>query len=1236
MQLFKRVSAVLLVLAVLLSCCGSVFAAEIAELEAPPEETNTDELPEETVENEPQVDEPDALWDSKFHWRDGIPASVIAASEDGAVTASVYLPECSLTDDVSASVSWHDPDEEETDSILNAVGELILSSLPEELAGEMTVEDLGDISYMVGTTMSVHLELTGAAMDSPSDYYYAKLFFEEPIQLEETQNLMVFRKTADGILIPLYPETTETDARVDGVYWWDAVNHFGSGEFYVAVVENIDYSIQPASDSNQVASGIESPSHGTAIPSPGGPGDNNGSGSYCICSGVEMQVVYYKYKDTNNATKAHGNIVSTLQAPETTAYDINGNKVRTIYDGVTFNKNQFVMFPGFSWGNSAVYRVTWPYTSATYPESLSTTNRWDQWGTYRANWGKDLSTRIPPFGTVTNPAVDKFLRYIILSPYNRDMVINGTDYNYLAQWDRSDVDRDNSLFEQVLAELISGSEYTTAVTNYKKAIQGQLPTNSEALIPAIIWTWIGGDSATFGNNSEKYMTMYTGYGLWNHKSGGDNLPSNNHWWYTPFNSASSASATCPFGSRHGVGEFACRIAFGTGHSHCGNVFWTQEAPYLNGVGIVNRISKTDATGKTGPYYYLRGYWTPFDIPKNGNLSVSKTISPSSQQSAQAANWKFELYSSAANASAGTNVIASAYTNASGVATFNDLTAGVTYYVREAPASRQDKRSDVGNWTLSTTVLSSTVDAGVTKSVGSANNTANARVKIQKVANCSAAVSAQLTGNGMYSLAGAKYQIKVGGSVTETLTTAEFGNATSTKLYPIGTKGTIRETTAPKGYLLDSTEYSFEVKAGGTTVTVKDTPTFDPEVISIRKTDAATGTPQGDASFAGAIFKWEYYDNTEWSGNPVRTWHFRTNEKGQHAYDASFLAGGYTNSDLYVNTSGMYSLPLGSVKITETVAPAGYKIMPTLYATITQDSTGKATWHFTASTLSVLRQAGDFYEGSEPINEEIFGSVTIQKKDSSTNGAAPSGATFAGCEFTVYNRSANAVQIGTKTVAPGGACCVLTVGTDGSISSGKIFPMGTYEILETKGNPYYPANNQWTFRFTVDGKTNAPVFNAVCTNTLYPGKVTIQKVDGTGNVLSGVRLALEWNNGTSWKRVTKSSNLEPGGCSSASLDADGCLRTDTNGVAEFTGLYPTLKYRVIEVETTSGHTLLTDCIAVTLVPEKGFEAAYRIVNGNAFTLPNTGSMALRLTSITAALFAAIGVVLLTTHRRKKAK
>lgn len=81
----------------------------------------------------------------------------------------------------------------------------------------------------------------------------------------------------------------------------------------------------------------------------------------------------------------------------------------------------------------------------------------------------------------------------------------------------------------------------------------------------------------------------------------------------------------------------------------------------------------------------------------------------------------ELYTSQAAANRGTGYIASAYTDAKGVATFKDLNTG-TYYVREAPASRQD-RVNVTGWTLSTEVKSGKISAGSTTSAGTITNTA---------------------------------------------------------------------------------------------------------------------------------------------------------------------------------------------------------------------------------------------------------------------------------------------------------------------------------------------------------------------------------------------------------------------------------------------------------------------------------------------------------------------------------
>ena len=200
-------------------------------------------------------------------------------------------------------------------------------------------------------------------------------------------------------------------------------------------------------------------------------------------------------------------------------------------------------------------------------------------------------------------------------------------------------------------------------------------------------------------------------------------------------------------------------------------------------------------------------------------------------------------------------------------------------------------------------------------------------------------------------------------------------------------------------------------------------------------------------------------------------------------------------------------------------------------------------------------------------------------------------------------------------------------------------MGSYEIRETKGNEKYQVNSSWSYSFTVNGTSDAPSFSAVCANTVRPGKITLNKADTKGAPLAGAKLALEWStDGTGWSRITRSNQFAPGNCSSPLLDADGCLTTGSDGAAVFENLYPTLKYRIIETEAPEGHTLLKDPIYVELQSAPGFEPAYRIVNGDTFTLPNTGSISKVLFILSAAVFGVLGAMVLTASlqegRKKK--
>lgn len=742
----------------------------------------------------------------------------------------------------------------------------------------------------------------------------------------------------------------------------------------------------------------------------------------------------------------------------------------------------------------------------------------------------------------------------------------------------------------------------------------------------------------------------------------------------------------------------------------------------------------------------------------GNLSVTKTIQPASLNTgANRSGWRFELYSSyAAAVSGGTNYLAYAISNTNGVATFENLPVGTTYYVREAPASRQTK--DTTGWELNAVVKSGTVGSG-TVSVGSIANTRKAYVSIAKSANCSAAIYNQIKDNPLYSLAGAKYDLYIDGVYQETLTTDTSGNATSSKSYTYGQSGYLIETSAPAGFKLDSvTRWAFTINSTNLVVSVTDEPVFDPGDIRIQKVDAATDTAQGNTSFEGAIFKWEFFDSYTPAANaePVRTWYFRTDANSYHRYNAAYLVDNatYSSDELYVNVSGITSLPLGFVRVTEVVAPTGYTVINTpLEGMVTQTASG-AKFAWTDGTNSMITVKAD---GTTEIDElpdlTTYGAVSIQKLDAETGLNARFGTDFAGCEFTVYNNSANSVAIGDTVAAPGDACYTIVVDAAGNAVTDKVFPIGSYIVKETKGNEYYLCNTEWSAEFTIEGdETEAVAIE--CSNTVVKGNFKLYKVeegtngnatadaplatdavilkdakykfwnpdgselgeyttdengvieildlvygkgysyqeieppagydldetvytfDITGNSMTvthvredkptegsisvqkdssygapmeGVSFLLEYStdNGATWNPVTSreaDSPVSVGGCTSDGL-TDGALNTDANGQCVFTGLRVssgavTVRYRLTEIATQSGYTLLTETVFEGELPGDEPTVSLAVVNSPDFELPQSGSAELMQTVtlgavlMMAGLYICLAVFVSLTKSKKK--
>lgn len=207
------------------------------------------------------------------------------------------------------------------------------------------------------------------------------------------------------------------------------------------------------------------------------------------------------------------------------------------------------------------------------------------------------------------------------------------------------------------------------------------------------------------------------------------------------------------------------------------------------------------------------------------------------------------------------------------------------------------------------------------------------------------------GNDCYGLKGAEYGVYESAadaasdsSRAATLTTDESGYA---KIGEIG-PGTyyVKETNAPKGYALDAKVYTVTVAAGETAHVggskVYDTPLNDPDAIVLQKRDIETGNAaaQGGAKLALAEYTFDYYqgvyntvEDAQASGDPERTWVMRTNGSGitnlvlgdgTFTYDGQAYSYKVSGDDFY-RVNGVITLPLGTIVITESKAPEGYRL-----------------------------------------------------------------------------------------------------------------------------------------------------------------------------------------------------------------------------------------------------------------------------------------------------------------------
>lgn len=301
------------------------------------------------------------------------------------------------------------------------------------------------------------------------------------------------------------------------------------------------------------------------------------------------------------------------------------------------------------------------------------------------------------------------------------------------------------------------------------------------------------------------------------------------------------------------------------------------------------------------------------------------------------------------------------------------------------------------------------------------------------------------GNGNYSLANAKYELRDGNTLLATLVTDASGKA-SAKGIKAGNY-TLVEVAAPKGYSLNTTSLPVTIKAGEkTTISGKGCLVDNPLsslAFDILKRDKESGNlVQGDTTLANAEFVVKYYKGiyskaSELPASANKTWTLKTIEdNGRYIAsldDERCLIKERSDSLFYVNNQVV--LPLGTITVQEIKAPNGYLLNDTLFiGQIKQSGNG------------VINTLGNELEVKDTV---IKGRIKISKYSSKSGNNVKYKETV----FGIY--ASKDMYIGSTLYKQGQLIQSLKT-VDGSVVS-TYLPYGKYVIKETNAPDGYVLN-----------------------------------------------------------------------------------------------------------------------------------------------------------------------------------
>ena len=365
---------------------------------------------------------------------------------------------------------------------------------------------------------------------------------------------------------------------------------------------------------------------------------------------------------------------------------------------------------------------------------------------------------------------------------------------------------------------------------------------------------------------------------------------------------------------------------------------------------------------------------------------------------------------------------------------------------------------------------------------------NGYLKIHK----SSADPAITNGNSCYNFEGIPYGIFTDAECRNPVTVVKLDANGYSQPYelPEGTYYVREADAAPgSGYQTNGTVYTVNVTAGTTAdvpvmCETTDVPLNDPLGIQINKinSDGTTIADLSGAEYTITYYPKQYISVAEIKADPdvkSTVWVIQTKKHSDGSYYASLrdeCIVPNSNSAGAVfgkNNTGTYVIPLGTITVEETKAPAGFTKDGAVVSSAKTGATISGTnnvylFQLVDENSAVYLKSGNALSTSLDdetavtltyAERQINGTPKMEKHDLELNKKASMGGTnFAGITFEVYCLD-DSVIIGNTTYKKGETIETVTSDAEGNVTMITQYPIGHYAVREKSANNYYTNDGQ---------------------------------------------------------------------------------------------------------------------------------------------------------------------------------